>query len=473
MSEELAFLGIGEAARRIAARELSPVELVEACLARIEAAEPLGAFWTLTAESARAEAKAAEEAIERDGARHPLHGIPIAHKDLYDTAGVRTTAGASFLLDRVPERDAFTVAKLRRAGAISLGKLALHELAAGVTSQNPHFPTCRNPWDPERIPGGSSGGSGIAVSAGLAFAATGSDTGGSIRIPAALCGCVGLKPTYGLASRRGVVPLAWSLDHMGPLARSVADAALVMETMAGHDPEDPASAGRPAPPLAAAAGEPSALGVRVALVRGYSQTGCVPAVGSAVAEAARVLEGLGAEVCEIDLPELDRALGVNTTIMACELATLVGERFEALGPEAFGPDVAALIQAGCEIPARGYLNAQRERARIQRGVAAAMADVDLLLFPSSGIPAPRIGQEQVEVEGVALPAVLAIVRYTAPVNVTGQPAIALPAGFDEDGLPVSVQLVGRPFEDAGLVRVAAALEAELAPPVGRRRPSIG
>ncbi|NNL65182.1 MAG: amidase, partial [Myxococcales bacterium] len=218
-----AFLSIDEAAGLVARKKLSPVELVDAALERIARAEPLGAFWTITAERARAEAKAAEAEIVKSGPRHALHGIPIAHKDLYDTAGVRTTAGASFYMERVPEADAFTVARLREAGAISVGKLAMHELAAGADSQNPHFPSCRNPWRHECSPGGSSGGSGVAVAAGLVFAATGSDTAGSIRIPASLCGCVGLKPTYGTASRRGLVPLSWSLDHAGPLARSVLD----------------------------------------------------------------------------------------------------------------------------------------------------------------------------------------------------------------------------------------------------------
>jgi len=473
VSEELPFLGIGEAARRVARREISPVDLVEACLARIERAETLGAFWTVTAEAARAEAKRAEQEIARGGPRHPLHGIPIAHKDLFDTAGVRTTAGASFWPARVPDEDAAVVARLRDAGAISLGKLALHELAAGVTSQNPWRPPCRNPWDPTRIPGGSSGGSGVAVAAGLAFAATGSDTGGSIRIPASLCGCVGLKPTYGLLSRRGVVPLAWSLDHVGPLARSVADAALVAETMAGHDPGDAASTRRAAPALAAAACEPSARGLRVALVRDDAPSACAPAVRTAVQDAARRLASLGARVVELELPALGRAVAVNTVIMLGELASAFGPRFEALGAEAFGADVATLLQAGCQISARSYLDAQRQRRAIQHEVAAAMDDADLLLLPATGIPAPRIGEELVTVDGLTLPAVLALIRFTAPINVTGQPALSLPAGFDVGGLPLAVQLVGRPFADAELVRAAAALEADLAPALAGRRPSIG
>ena len=448
------------------------MELVEACLERITRAEPLCAFWTVTAEAARGEAKAAESEIARSGPRHPLHGIPIAHKDLYDTAGVRTTAGASFFLDRVPEEDAFTVAKLRTAGAVSLGKLAMHELAAGADSQNPHFPSCRNPWRRERIPGGSSGGSGVAVAAGLAFAATASDTAGSIRIPASLCGVVGLKPTYGLTSRRGLVPLAWSLDHAGPIARSVLDVAIVTEAMAGHDPRDPASADRPVPALTAAARAPSVRGLRVALVRDHSLTGCAPAVGAAVRDAAARLERLGARVEEVALPALERAIGVNSILLVSEFASLFGDRYEALGAEAFGEDVATLLRAGGEIPARGYLDAQRQRRRIQREVAAAMANVDVLLTPTTGITAPPIGETLSSIDGVPTPSVMALIRYTAPTNVFGAPALALPAGFDDEDLPVSVQLTGRPFEDATLVQAAAALEADLAASIELRRPFV-
>ncbi len=461
MNDDLTFLSITEAGERFARGALSPLELVEACIARMDRAEPLGAVWTLTGVAAHEQGEAATNEIAASGPRHPLHGIPIAHKDLYDTAGVRTTGGASFLLERVPEHDAVTVAKLREAGAISLGKLAMHELAAGVDSQNPHLGPCANPWDPDRIPGGSSGGSGTAVAAGLCFAATGSDTGGSIRIPAALCGCVGIKGTYGLCSRRGVLPLSWSLDHTGPLARSVEDAALVLETMAGHDPLDPASANRPVPPLREAAQGASVEGMRIALARDYSLGGCAPTVRAGVEDAARRLQALGATIVEIDLPSMDAAFTAHLAILVSEFATVFGDRLESLGEAAFGSDVATLLAAGLDAPARGYLAGQRIRQRFARDVARAMADVDCLLTPATAIPAPLAGEHTSAVEGGTTDTTLALIRYTIPFDMTGQPCVVLPVGL-ADGLPIAAQLVAHPFQDATAIRAAAALEADLA-----------
>lgn len=458
--DELLLAPVARVAELLARREVSPLDLVDRALARIEANAHLGAFWTLQADAARAAARAAEAEL-RSGPRSPLHGIPIAHKDLYDTAGVRTTAGASFFAERVPKRDAAVVERLARAGAISLGKLAMHELAAGVTTQNPHYGRARNPWDPTRIPGGSSGGSAAALAAGLCFVATGTDTGGSIRIPAALCGLVGIKPTYGLVSRRGVVPLAWSLDHAGPLARRVEDAALALEAMAGFDPHDPGSADRIVPRLAEAARRPEAKGVRVGLLRDFSFERCAAPVREAGRDVARRLERMGARVEELPAPGLELAYAAYFPIFASEFAAALADARRRHPPEAFGADVRLQLALGEAVLAVRYLRAQRLRARVQRLLGALFSRVDVVLTATTAVTAPKIDAEQVEIEGEAVSVLEALVRFNMPWNLTGLPAVTLPAARDDAGLPVGVQLVGAPFAERALLRVAAALEADL------------
>src|SRR5215211_142080 len=308
-------LTLADAATAIRAGDLSPVELTDALLDRIDRLEPrLNAFITLTAESARAEARAAQDGAGPDG---PLRGVPIALKDLFDTAGVRTTGGTKMHKDRVPLRDATVVERLRAAGAVSLGKLNMHEFAYGVSNDNPHFGPAHNPWDTERIPGGSSGGSGVAVAAGLCLGTLGSDTGGSIRIPSSLCGIAGLKPTYGRVSRAGAIPLSWSMDHVGPMARTVRDCALLLGVIAGHDPRDPASAAEPVPDYLADL-EAGARGLRVGLPRRYFYDQLDDQVLAAVEAAADLLRSEGAEVRDVDIEGIEHAGAAGATILVAE-----------------------------------------------------------------------------------------------------------------------------------------------------------
>ncbi len=468
--EDLAFASLRATAARVAAREISPVELVRVCLERCERAASLGAFWDVHRERAEETAKEAEAEIGRAGPRHPLHGIPIAHKDLFDTAGCRTTAGAGFWAERVPHEDAAVVERLASAGAISLGKLAMDELAFGVNTQNVHFGACRNPWDRERIPGGSSGGSGAAVAAGLCFAATGTDTGGSIRIPSSLCGTVGIKPTYGRVSRRGVAPMSWSQDHVGPLARSVADAALVLECMSGGDPRDPTSVQRPAPELGAAAEAADVRGLRIGFVRGWSFERCDREVREACEHALTELERLGATLVEIaEIDGLEQAVLANLAISLGEFATAYGPVHDEQGPEAFGPGARLMMRAGRGLTARRYLDGQRVRARVREGFERAFARVDLIASAGTAIRAPRIGEDEAAAEGGPVLVPEALCRFAAPMNLSGLPAVVLPVAWCA-GLPASLQLAARPFAETDAVRAAAALEASLGLP--HRRPEI-
>ncbi|MGH2499301.1 MAG: amidase, partial [Candidatus Limnocylindria bacterium] len=319
-------------------RSVSPLELVDACLARIEGLEGrLNAVITLTADAARRRARELERELRAGRDRGPLHGIPIALKDLYETAGVRTTAGSRILAESVPARDAAAVERLRAAGAISLGKLNLHELAFGVTNDNPHYGATRNPWALDRSPGGSSGGSAAALAAGYCYGALGSDTGGSIRIPASLCGVVGLKPTYGRVSLRGVVPLAWTLDHAGPLARRVRDAAILLRAIAGYDAADPASADEPVDDYLADI-EAGVAGVRVAVPRNHFFEDADPAVAAAVREAAGTLGALGAHLAEVSIDRADELAAAQWAILGTDAAALHGAHVRDRAAE-IGPDV--------------------------------------------------------------------------------------------------------------------------------------
>ncbi|MGH6914573.1 MAG: amidase, partial [Geminicoccales bacterium] len=317
-SDELALASIAELAPRLAAREVSPVEVTEAVLARIERYEPvLNAFITVTADSARHAARAAEEAIMAGMLLGPLHGIPLALKDLYATRGVRTTYGSPLFADWIPDFDGATAERLKRAGAVLVGKTNLHELAYGSTSANAHHGPARNPWQPDHHPGGSSGGSAAAVAAGMAFGAMGSDTGASIRQPAACCGIVGIKPTFGRVSKFGALPLSWSQDHVGPMTRTVADAALMLQALAGHDPRDPTSVDRPVPNFSAGL-EQGVRGARIGVVRDFFFDDCDPEIVSAVDAAIQVLEDQGARIDEIALADMDAAYAAGVITIAVE-----------------------------------------------------------------------------------------------------------------------------------------------------------
>jgi aspartyl-tRNA(Asn)/glutamyl-tRNA(Gln) amidotransferase subunit A len=430
------------------------VRLVEAHLARIQALEPqLNCFITLTPELALQQARQAEQEIRAGAYRGPLHGIPLALKDLFETAGVRTTAGSSFFAENVPEHDAHVVERLRAAGAVLLGKTNLHEIALGVTNENPHFGATCNPWDLRAIPGGSSGGSAAALAAGLCLGALGTDTGGSIRIPAALCGVVGLKPTRGRVSLRGVIPLSWNLDHAGPMARSVRDVALLLGVLAGYDPDDPWSVDRPAEDTLADM-EAGVQGWRVALAADEYFTD--PAVvdiqvRQAVLQAARVFETLGAIVEEVAFPGARQAAQANGLMTPADGAAFHRERLQA-NPEGFGADVLARLRTGAAYTATEYSLARQTQAVLHHQFCQFFNTYDLLLTPTVPIPAPLRGSAD------AVARARLLTRFTAPFNLTGLPALSVPCGLTKEGLPVGLQLVARPWAEAQLLRAGWAFE---------------
>jgi aspartyl-tRNA(Asn)/glutamyl-tRNA(Gln) amidotransferase subunit A len=449
--EKLHYLSIRELARRIRRRELSPVEVARATLERIDALDgALNSFITVMRDQALADAERAERAIRDGDELGPLHGIPIGLKDLYQTRGVRTTGGSPILADWVPDEDAAAVERLRRAGAILIGKNNLHEVAFGVTGENPHYGATRNPWDRERVPGGSSSGSAAAVAAGLCWASLGSDTGGSIRLPAALCGVVGLKPTYGRVSRHGILPLAWSLDHAGPLARTVDDVAIVMNAIAGYDRRDPASADRPAPDFAAGL-DGGVEGLRIGLLDEYLGEGVEAVVADAVHGAAEVLRGLGARVEDVSVPVAAHALGASTAVLFAEAAA-VHERWLSEHRDRYGADVRARLEMGARLSAIHYLKGQRARRVMLEAFTELFERVDVVASPTVPLPAPTFEEVRSEASRGGL------VRFTRLFNLLGLPACSLPCGFSSGGLPIGLQLIGRPFDEQTVLRAAHAYE---------------
>jgi aspartyl-tRNA(Asn)/glutamyl-tRNA(Gln) amidotransferase subunit A len=454
---ELWWLGAADLVREIARRRLSSVKVVEAHLARIEKLDGrLRSYLTVFADSAREAARRADAAVLRGEHLGALHGVPVAVKDLYAVAGTATTAGSTFLTEPAPE-DSTVVARLRAAGAVILGKLNLHEFAYGPEGINLHYGTSWNPWDPEvhRMPGGSSSGSGVAVAAGLAPVGMGSDTGGSIRIPAACCGTVGLKPTYGRVSRAGIVPLAWSLDHAGPLTRQVRDAALVLGAIAGHDPGDPSTSTRPVPDYAGGLDAPVA-GLRVGVVREYLDQ-ADPEVRGAVTAAAGVLAGLGCRVDEVAIPRARHAVGASTAVLFPE-ATAYHEPLLRHHAAAYAPDVRQRLLAGRAVSATEYLKGQRARRLIRDEVDEVLRRVDCLLAPTLPIAAPPVTATELRVgDRTEAPRTL-LTHFTRLFNVTGHPVVAGPCGFTVGGLPVSFQLAGRAFDEGTILRLAHAYE---------------
>ena len=397
---ELTALTIASAGRLLRTRALSPVELTEAYLARIARLDPvLRAFITVTPELARQQARRAERELQRGQRRGPLHGIPITLKDLYWTKGIRTTAGSRILADFVPDTDGAATARLAAAGAVLLGKTNLHEFAAGVTNDNPHWGTCQNPWKPGYIPGGSSGGSATAVAASLGLASLGSDTGGSIRIPAAFCGIVGHKPTYGLVPRHGILPESWSLDHGGPMTRTAADAAVVLESIAGHDPRDPSSSRR-RPPAFARALRGDLSGVRVGVPKNYYWDVVDPEVERAVRRAIASLRELGARVVEVSIPGVEAALDTCFVVAWAEAAHY-HRPWLTTRPGDYGADVRALLEGALAYLAADYLQGQRVRALIRRSLQTVFERVDVLVSPSSPLPATPIGHLETSIRAGA------------------------------------------------------------------------
>jgi aspartyl-tRNA(Asn)/glutamyl-tRNA(Gln) amidotransferase subunit A len=448
MSDAIAYATIRELGGHYRKRELSPVEVTRTLLGRIEQLDPmLHAFITLTADRAMADARAAEAALQRGDAR-PLLGIPVAHKDIYCTRGIRTTGGSALLADWLPEDNATCVRRWQEAGTVLLGKLITHEFAFGLQLPGHRFLPARNPWNIAHIPGGSSSGSGAALAAGLVIGATGSDTGGSIRGPAAFCGIVGLKPTYGRVSRAGVLTLSWTLDHTGPMARTVEDCAYLLQAMAGHDSADPASSRVPVDDYLAPLGR-DIRGVKIGVPRAYFFDGIDPEVAQAFEGALTTLRGLGAEVRDVTIPSLHTTPAFLLILMAEAFAYHARDICEH--PELYGDVLRERILTGALVTAAEYTQAQRLRAQLGREMAEVLRDVDVLATPTTPAPATPFTLAQDPEFGFPR-------SNMPPFNLTGLPTLALPCGFASSGLPLSLQLAGRPFEEGLVLQVGHAYE---------------
>lgn len=454
---------IAELSRLVSTRQVSPTELTEHFLRRIDRLNPrLNAFTTVAAEQALAEARRLDDEIVRGRTRGPLHGIPIAVKDLTDTAGIRTTYGSCIFADHVPVDDAEPVARLRAAGAIVVGKTATHEFAFGATTNNPHFGPTRNPWSLDHVPGGSSGGAGAAVAAGLVPLSTGSDTGGSIRIPAAACGCVGIKPTHGRVSLRGTYPLAPSLDHVGPLARSAADCATALQVLAAFDAADPWSRRFPDEDFVAAIDAPL-RGVRLGIDRRHRPIPVSHAVLAAVDQALDVARALGAEIVEVLLPDATAVTLSASMILLAESHAQHREQFERRRGQ-YGADVREQLDASAAVDTGTLVQALHARERLTRDVERLFdSKVDAVVLPTMAVTAPPIAAETVVVDDIVLPVAPVMASFTLLADLTRMPAIAVPTGLADDGLPASVQIMGPVGRDALVLRIGHALENALWP----------
>jgi aspartyl-tRNA(Asn)/glutamyl-tRNA(Gln) amidotransferase subunit A len=444
-------MGIREIAEQFRKRELSAVELTTDCLARIERLNPkLNAFISVTAESALAAARQAEAEIRSGDWRGPLHGIPLALKDLIDTAGVRTTAASLLFKDRIPAQDAEIVRRLKAAGAVLLGKQNLHEFAYGGSSMISAFGEVRNAWNREHITGGSSGGSATAVAAGLGYGAIGTDTAGSVREPAALCGVVGLKPTYGRVSARGVIPLSTSLDHVGPIARTVADVTVIFAAIAGYDRADKASVDAPVEDYGAALGK-NLQSLRVGVPKKFFFEDLDAEVASATNHALSGLAAMGAEIRDIELP-----VPTDRTLQIAE-AYAVHAEFVARDPELYQPETLRRIRTGQNVSPETVLECRRDLERARRDIVSIFADVDVLVTPTTPIVAPTIAELKQNPD-LLRPQELLLLRNTRPINVWGLPAISVPCGFTEGGLPIGLQIIGPHWGEAVVLQVAHAYE---------------
>jgi len=441
-SQNPADLSLTEASEAIRARRISPVELTEACVRRIEQLNPtINAFITVTADQALQQAKQLQTEATEGRLRGPLHGIPIALKDLIDTAGIRTTAASALFANRSPTEDAEVVRRLRHAGAISIGKLNMHEFAYGGTSDVTHFGPVRNPWNHDFSPGGSSGGSGAAVAARMCFGAVGTDTAASIRTPASCCGIVGMKPSYGRVSTRGVIPLSWSLDHVGPMCRTVEDSALMLNAMAGFDPEDPTSIDSDVPDYAAALSAPIES-LRIGLPRRMYWEELDPEVERATLEAVQVLESLTAGITEMQLPAVD-----NLTIAEAE-AFAFHQPWLAEQSHLYSASIRERLISGGKIGSAAYVRAHREMQRWRRQIGNIFDDVDILVTPTMPVLPVRIGA----------PSDLLLIRNTSAFDVFGLPTISVPCGFSRSGLPIGLQITGPNLDESTVLRVAHAYE---------------
>jgi len=427
------------------AKKVSSLELTNTALAAIAKENPrLNAFITVAADTARAQAQAMDAELAKGIDRGPLHGIPIAHKDLVYTKGIRTTGGSKLFENFIPDHDADIATNLANAGSVMVGKTGLHELAYGITSNNPHFGAIRNPWDTDRIPGGSSGGSAAAVAAGILPMATGTDTGGSIRIPASFCGITGLKPTFGLISKRGVMPLGWTMDHMGPLAKTVRDTAVSFHAMAG------AKSGYVPPP------QVDIKGLRIGLPQNYYLERIDVEVGLAVRKAIQTAAALGAQIVDVTIPDIDALNVIGRVLLLVEASSV--HRGNLHRRDAFGPDVMTLLDQGRLIRAADYVDAQRLRRIYQRDFSKLWSKVDCIFTPTTPTAAPKIGQVTMKVGDSEEDVRLATTRFMRAINVLGIPALSIPCGFTQAGLPIGLQILSGPRTEDTLLRIGAAIE---------------
>jgi aspartyl-tRNA(Asn)/glutamyl-tRNA(Gln) amidotransferase subunit A len=441
-------LSISEASELLRQKKLSPVELTSACLARIDQLNPtLNAFITVTYESAIAEARAAEGEIHKGNWRGPLHGIPIGLKDLIDTAGIKTTCGSALFADRIPTEDADVVQRLKRAGVVLIGKQNMQEFAYGGTSASSHYGPVCNPWDTKRISGGSSGGSAAAVAAGMCFGAIGSDTGGSIREPAAFCGIVGLKPTYGRVSTRGVFPLSWSLDHIGPLCRNVMDTAILLETIAGYDEFDSASVDWPTNNYTTALGAAEKL--RIGVEREPFFEALDPEIEEATNRALKLIGEMGVEVLEVKLPS------TPTAVQAPEVYAVHAKYFNST-PELYRPWMRERLAQAAAVDTLSYVLARQELEEVRRAINAVFCTVDLVVTPTTPVP-PITIEEALNMTTPPLPGELWL-RNTRPFNAYGLPTISIPCGFTQAGLPIGLQIAGPPFGEERVLAFAHTFE---------------
>src|SRR5712671_5325321 len=456
------WLSLSEASRLVRDKKISPVELTEGCLRRIERLNPkLNAFITVTGESALAQAREAETEIKGGHWRGALHGIPIALKDLFDTAGVRTTAASGLFKDRIPAQDAEIVRRLKGAGAVLLGKLNMHEFAYGGSSVISYYGPVHNPWSLDYMAGGSSSGSAVAMTAGLCYGAVGSDTGGSIRQPSAYCGTVGLKPTYGRVSTRGVIPLSWLYDHVGPMTRSVADAAAMLQVLAGYDPEDANSADEPVPDYTAALRQNGSL--RIGVPRAYFYEGLHPDIESAMNAALTVIGKIASSVRDIEMPASN-----DTTILRAEAYAYHAENVKK-SPELYQPETLKRIRAGEDVTTATYIQARRQVDQYRHTIRKVFETVDLLITPTTPVPPFTISELLADMDNLRTKEILSL-RNTRPFNILGLPSISVPCGFTRAGLPIGIQISGAPWAETNVLRLAHAYEQQT--DWHRKRPGV-
>jgi aspartyl-tRNA(Asn)/glutamyl-tRNA(Gln) amidotransferase subunit A len=451
-ASDITWLSLNDASRLVKDKKISPVELTQRCLKRIERLNPrLNAFITVTAESALAQARQAETAIQGGHWRGQLHGIPIALKDLFDTAGVPTTAASDLFKDRIPTQDGEIVRRLKDAGAVLLGKLNMHEFAYGGSSVISYYGPVHNPWSLDHEAGGSSSGSAVAMAAGLCYGSVGSDTGGSIRQPSAYCGTVGLKPTYGRVSTRGVIPLSWLYDHVGPMTRTVADAAAMLQVLAGYDPDDANSADQPVPDYTAALSQKDPL--RVGVPRAYFYEGLHPEIESAMNTALKVIGKLAASVRDIEMPASN-----DTTILRAEAYAYHAENVKK-NPELYQPETLKRIRAGEDVTTATYIQARRQVDQYRHNIRKVFETVDLLVTPTTPVPPFTISELLADMDNLRTKEILTL-RNTRPFNILGLPSISVPCGFTKSGLPIGLQVSGAPWAEANVLRLAQAYEQQ-------------